>query len=51
MDPHFLFNALNGVMQDFLRQPQTGGVQPSGIPPVGRGPVEAGRGGWWTLDR
>ena len=50
MDPHFLFNALNGVMQDILSHRRKRAV--SNLRAFSRlaiRQVEAGRGGWWSL--
>ena len=52
MDPHFLFNALNGVMHDFLSGDRTAGL--SNLRAFRRlaiDQMEAGRGGWLTLER
>jgi len=52
MDPHFLFNALNGVMNDFLRGDREAGL--SNLRAFRRlavDQIEAGRGGWLTLER
>lgn len=50
MDPHFLFNALNGVMQDILNHRRDRAV--SNLQAFSRlaiRQVNAGRGGWWSL--
>ena len=52
MDPHFLFNALNGVMHDFLSGDAASGL--SNLRAFRRlaiDQMEAGRGGWLTLER
>jgi len=52
MDPHFLFNALNGVMHDFLNGDAASGL--SNLRAFRRlaiDQMDAGRGGWLTLER
>lgn len=52
MDPHFLFNALNGVMHDFLNgDAQAGLSNLRAFRRLAIDQMEAGRGGWLTLER
>ena len=52
MDPHFLFNALNGVMHDFLRGERKAGLANlQAFRRLAVDQIQAGRGGWLTLDR
>ena len=52
MDPHFLFNALNGVMHDLLRGERKAGLANlQAFRRLAVDQIQAGRGGWLTLDR
>lgn len=52
MDPHFLFNALSGVMHDFLNGDRTAGLSHlRAFRRLAIDQMDAGRGGWLTLDR
>lgn len=50
MDPHFLFNALNGVMQRFLREDAAAALRHfAAFRRLAVRQQQAGRDGWWTL--
>ena len=50
MDPHFLFNALNGVMQRFLREDAPAALRHfAAFRRLAVRQQQAGRDGWWTL--
>ncbi len=52
MDPHFLFNALNGVMHDFLQDDRDAGLSHlRAFRRLAADQIETGRGGWLTLER
>ena len=52
MDPHFLFNALNGVMHDFLNGDARSGLSNlTAFRRLAIDQMDAGRGGWLTLER
>lgn len=52
MDPHFLFNALNGIMSDFLRGEREAGLENlRAFRRLAVDQIQAGRGGWLSLDR
>ncbi|MBK12829.1 MAG: hypothetical protein CL849_04800 [Crocinitomicaceae bacterium] len=52
MDPHFLFNALNGVMHDFLQDERDAGLSHlRAFRRLAVDQIETGRGGWLTLER
>ena len=52
MDPHFLFNALSGVMHDFLNgNPSAGLSNLRAFRRLAIDQMDAGRGGWLTLER
>ena len=52
MDPHFLFNSLNGVMHDFLQDERDAGLSHlRAFRRLAVDQIETGRGGWLTLER
>ena len=51
MDPHFLFNALNGVMHDFLKgEPKQALSNLGAFKRLAVQQIQTSHGGWWSLE-